>query len=250
MPANTLAELITDTFQGLGFPPPEYAATEDAARAVVHASALVKQVTGFSSQNLNFKHALLRPNSRDVSIASVGDVAVPGWIERRLGGLNTTDDNWVYIRGCNLSEIEEARRRGVPRCAFYVEDEQLCVRFSYDPDGEEHRLWYSPESWIATTLNGIVVGVSTTPSAFWPLVVGLAQLILIPTMRIRAAMDKENPASKELISAWGKMEETLAKLVGPVPNWADRLKHYAHSARGGSRGRRRRPVLSRGFSWR
>lgn len=245
MSASTLAELITDVFQGLGFPPPEYAATEDAARAVVQASALVKQVTGFSSQNLNFKQVVIQPNARDVVVSGVGDIAVPAWIERHLGG--AADDNWKRVDGCNLSEIENARLRSAARCAFYVEDEQLHVRFSYDPEGEDHRLWYSPQTWIATTLNAPIMGTSTTPSEFWPLITGLAQLILIPSMRIRAAMDKQNPPSKELISAWGKMEETLVALVGPVPNWADRLRHYAHSARGGSHGRRRRPVLSRGF---
>lgn len=220
---------------------------EDAARAVIHASALVKQVTGFSNQNLNFKHVPLRPNSRDVSLASAEDIAVPAWIERRLGAGRSTNDSWSYLRVCNLSELEDARQRGAARCAFYAEDEQLRVRFSYDPGGDEHRLWYSPQTWIATTLNASIMGASTTPTGFWPLIVGLAQLILIPQMRVRAAMDKENPAGKDLISAWNKMEESLRGLVGPVPSWADRLKHYAYGARGGSRGLRRKPVLSRRF---
>lgn len=248
MPANTLAELITDTLQGLGFPPKEYCEVEDGARAVIHASALIKQVTGFSSQNLNFKHIPFRPSTRDVSVAGAGDIAVPAWVERRLGlALNTTDDSWGYVRVCNLSEVEEARLRGAARCAFYVEDGALRIKFSYDPAGDEHRLWYSPQTWIATTLNSPIMGSATTPAEFWPLIVGLAQLILIPQIRVRAAMDKENPPSKQLLDAWEKLEDRLIRLVGPVPNWADRLKHYAHSARGGSRGRRRKPVLSRGF---
>lgn len=247
MSANTLAELITDVLQGLGFPSKQYCEIEDAARAVVHASALVKQTTGFSSQNLNFKSTVLRPTARDIAVAGVGDIAVPAWIERRLSAVNSTDDSWSHIRVCNLSELESARQTGAARCAFYVEDEQLHVKFSYDPDGEDHRLWYSPQTWIATTLNSSIMGSATTPSQFFPLITGLAQLILIPQMRVRAAMDKENPAGKDLVSAWDKMEQSIALLVGPVPNWADRLKHYAYSARGGSRGRRRRPVLSRGL---
>lgn len=213
----------------------------------MHASALVKQTTGFSSQNLNFKSTILRPTTRDVIVAGVGDIAIPAWIERRSGEVNTTDDFWSYIRVCNLSELEDSRQRAAARCAFYVEDEQLHVKFSYEPNGEDHRLWYSPQSWVATTLNSSIMGSSTTPSEFWPLITSLAQLILIPSMRVRAEMDKKNPPSKGLISAWDKMEESLALLVGPVSNWADRLKHYAHSSRGGSKGRRRRPVLSRGF---
>lgn len=229
-------------------PPKEYAEVEDAARAVVNASALIKQTTGFSSQNLNFKHARLTPNARDVSLQAVAaDIAIPAWVERRLGETRTSDDFWSYVRVCNLSELEDARQRGAARCAFYVEDETLRVKFSYDPEGEEHRLWYSPETWVATMLTGTVTGVSTIPGQFWPLVTGLAQLILIPQMRIRAAMDKQNPPNRVLLDAWDKMEVTLVALVGAVPNWADRLRHYAHGTRGGSRGRRRRPILSRGL---
>lgn len=247
MSANTLAELTTDVLQGLGFPPKSYVEIEDSCRAVVHASALIKQVTGFSSQNLSFKHVRLNPNSRDVSLQGAGDIAVPAWIERKLGDARTSEDYWQYVKVCNLANLEDARQRGASRCAFYVEDEILRVKFSYDPTGEEHRLWYSPQTWVATTLNSVVTGLSTTPGEFWPMVVGLAQLILIPTMRIRATMDKANPPSNQLLDAWDKMEQTLDALVGPVPSWADRLKHYAHSSRGGSRGRRRKPVLARGF---
>lgn len=253
MPLNTFAQLITDVMQGLGFPPKNWLEVEDVARAVTQALQLTKQVTTFSNQNLDLRHYDWDPSSRDESLLGAPDISVPAWVERQIS--TSTDDYWQFVPTCNLAVLEEARTRGEYRCAFYVDQGQLRIRFSYKPEDQayqSHRLWFDPAPWIAQTFNDIALDTSGTaiPANFAPLISGMAEINCISTMRIRAAMDKESPPSTSLISAWNDREKLLMAVVGPIPTWADRLNHFAHGARGARRGQRRRNVLRRlGSSW-
>lgn len=250
MPCATLAQLITETLAGIGFPAKELCETEDAARAVTHSLALAKQVTTFSSQNLDFRKYEWTPASRDESLLGAPDISVPAWAERQISV--GTDDYWKFVPTCNLATLEEARTRGEFRCAFYVENGQLRIRFSYNPQDlayPGHRLYYDPNPWLAETFNDTALDSQSTalPANFFPMISGMAELELIPTMRIRAAMNTENPASEQLIAAWVAREQYL---VGKVALWRDRFQHFAYGSRGERRGVRRRNVLRRGgASW-
>lgn len=249
MALNTFAQLITDTLQGLGFPPKEWLEVEDAARAVTQALQLTKQVTTFSSQNLDLRHYDWEPSSRDESLLGAPDISVPAWVERQI----STNDDWRFVPTCNLADLEDARMRGEYRCAFYVELGQLRIRFSYNSEDQayqSHRLWYDPAPWLAESLNDLALDTQTTgiPSNFAPLISGMAEINCISTMKIRAAMNTENPASAALIAAWDGREKLLLMIVGAMPTWADRLKHFAYGARGERKGVRRRNVLRRGGS--
>lgn len=231
---------------GLGDPPKELCEVEDAARAVIQSLALVKQVTSFSGQNLALRKYEWEPSSREESLVAAPDISVPAWVERQVG---LDPDYWQYVPTCNLAVLEESRLTGAPRCAFFTEDGQLMIRFSYDPSTlsyPTHRLWFDPNVFIVEMFDDLALDSQTTavPGNFWPLISGFAEQILISTMRIRAAMNKENPASKDLISAWDKREAFLVRTVGLLPTWADRLQHFAYGSRGARRGRRRRPILA------
>lgn len=249
MPCTTLAQLITETLAGIGFPPKEFCAVEDAARAVTHSLALAKQVTTFSSQNLDFRKYEWSPSSRDESLLGAPDISVPAWVERQI---STTDDYWAFVPTCNLTTLEESRSRGEFRCAFYVEQGQLRIRFSYNPQDlsyPDHRLWFDPNPWLAETLNDTALDSQATalPSNFFPMIAGMAELELIPTIRIRAAQNTENPASEQLIAAWIARESYLKVKVAA---WRDRFQHFAYGARGARRGQRRRNILRcGGASW-
>lgn len=120
----------------------------------------------------------------------------------------------------------------------------MWITFSYDPRDysyRTHRLWYSPDPTLAEAFNDTAMGMDLSNN-FFPLVSGMAELELIPTMRIRAAMDKNS--SKELVSAWDKRADYLAVKVA---EWTDRFKHFAYSERGNRRGGRRRTILPRGL---
>lgn len=248
MPCTTLAQLITETLAGIGFPAKEFCEIEDAARAVTHSLAFAKQVTTFSSQNLDFRKYEWSPSSRDESLLGASDISVPAWVERQI----STDDFWKFVPTCNLATLEESRTRGEFRCAFDVEQGQLRIRFSYDPRDlayPSHRLYYDPNPWLAETLNDTALDSQATglPANFYPMISGMAELELIPTMRIRAAMNTENPASQQLVVAWTAREFYLQSKVAA---WRDRFQHYAYGSRGARRGQRRRNVLSRGgASW-
>lgn len=235
--------------QGLGFPDKSILEVEDAARAVTQALQLTKQVTVFSGQNLDFRKYEWSPASRDESLLGVPDISVPAWVERQIA--IGTDDYWDFVPTCNLAVLEDARLRGDFRCAFYTEQGQLRIRFSYDPSilsYPAHRLYFDPTPWIAETFNDLALDTQGTaiPANFAPLISGMAEINCISTMRIRAEMNKDNPPSVGLLKAWDAREKLLLMTVGPMPTWADRLKHFAYGSRGARRGRRRRPILARG----
>lgn len=245
MACTTLAQLITETLLGLGNPPKEFVEVEDGAKAVIHALALLKQHSTLSSQNLNLQKYEWEPSSRSEMLVGAQGIAMPAWVERKWSNnTNPSQDYWVDVRVCNLAELESSRLRGeYGRCAFHADEGQIWITFSYDPldySYRTHRLWYSPDPVLAEAFNDTALGLDLSPN-FFPLVSGMAELELIPTMRIRAAMSKTS--SKELVSAWDKRELYLASKVA---EWSDRFKHFVFSERGNRKGGRRRTILPRG----
>ena len=249
MAADTFAKLITESLQGLGFPPKELVEIEDGARAVIHALSLLQQHVGFSSQNLNLNSYEWEPASRDEVLTGVPDLAIPAWVERQwTTNANSDQDFWQDVRVCNLAELESARVRGEwNRCAFYISEGQMRIKFSYVPtDYSErtHRLWYSPNVFLAEAFNDTALDALATsvPANFFPLVSGMAELELIPTMRIRAAMSKQE--NKDLVSALNSRESYLEKKTAV---WSDRFWHHVYAERGNRKGGRRRNILPRGM---
>lgn len=226
---------------GLGDPPKELCEIEDAARAVIQSLALVKQVTSFSGQNLALRKYEWEPSSREESLVAAPDISVPAWVERQVG---LDPDYWQYVPTCNLAVLEESRLTGAPRCAFFTEDGQLMIRFSYDPSTlsyPTHRLWFDPSPWLAEMFDDTALDTqgSAIPSNFFPMISGMAELELLPTIMIRAAMNENG--NKQLVAAW---QARQTYLIGKVAAWRDRLNHFAYGSRGARRGRRRRPILA------
>ena len=244
MTCNTLAQLITETLMGVGMPRKEICEIEDAARAVTHSLALLNQHTTFSAQNLDLRSYEWEPQTRDEVLSGASDVAVPAWIERRRNiNSDESDDTWAYVPTCELAVLESARERNLARCAFYIKDGQMHVKFSYNPRDyafPTHRLWYSANVNIAASLNDTALDTQATglSANFFPMVSGMAELELISTMRIKQAMEKPNP---DLVEAWGKRETYL---TGKVSAWKDRFMHFTYGERV-RRGRRRQNVLGR-----
>lgn len=233
---------------GLGSPSKEFCEVEEAARAVIHSLALLKQHSTLSAQNLNLVKFEWQPQSRtEVLTPQIPNLAIPAWVERKWSSTtNPSQDYWVDVRVCNLAELESSRLRGEwGRCSFRIQDEQLWITFSYAPQDysfRTHRIWYSPNVDLAAEFNSPALLGLNLSANFFPLVTGMAELELIPTMRIRAAMSKNS--SKELVSAWDKREEYLASKVA---EWTDRFKHFAYGERGNRKGGRRRTILPRGM---
>lgn len=231
---------------GLGIDTPKaYMEVEDVARAVQHSLGLAKQFSTFSSQNLNLRHYDWTPASRDESLLGAPDIAVPAWVERQA---DDSIDYWQFVPTCNLATLEEARMRGEFRCAFYVENAQLRIKFSYPwalatPTYTQHRLWYDPNPLDVETFNDLALDAQATalPANLAPMISGMAELEMLSTMMIRGAMANP-PASKELIAAWGHREQYL---TGKVALWKDRFNHFVFGSRGARRGFRRRSILAR-----
>ncbi len=238
---DELANLISDAWQGLGYLDKPLLETDDLARAVIHSLGLVKQSTDFSSQNLALQSYPFTPSGRDTTLSGAADLAVPAWLERQIG--TEPDDYWRMVQVVSLNGLESARIRGESRCAFYATGGMIHVKLSYNPSDfgySQHRLWYSANPFLASTLTDIALDAQVTaiPANFWPLISGLAELEVIPTILINLAQAKEkNP---ELADALKERQGYLAVKIGNVPNWGDRLSHWVNGARGQSGGRRRR----------
>lgn len=240
MQCATLAQLVTDTLDGLGNPSVQYVHTETAARAVVHSIALLKQSATFSRQNLDVQTYEWDAASREEQLLAL-DAALPLWVERKVD-----TDYWQFVPTCNLSVLEDARLRSEFRCAFFNSDGILKVRFSYEPTDlayATHRLRYCGSVFMVDALNDTVLNAQGTgiPENFWPLLTGLAELELIPTMKIKAA--QEDIVNLHLINAWTDRQEYL---VSKVAVWRREYQKWTNGERGSIRGRRRRPILVRG----
>lgn len=246
MACDTLAKITNDAFQGLGAPSKDLFEVEDGVRAVIHSLALLKQHTTYSPQNLELTSYEWEPALRTELITFIPETTfLPAWVQRKWSSsTEASRDYWHDVRVCNLSEVESARTRGEwNRCAFHVSEGQMYLTFSYNPadfSPSTHRLWYSPDVRLVEAFNDVVFGQSLNQN-FFPLLSGMAELELIPTMRIRMAQQKE--PNEILMKAWDKRESYLQE---KVRIWTDRFRHATYGERGNRKGGRRRTILPRG----
>lgn len=246
MVCNTLAMLVTDTLQPLGFPDKTVLEVEDTCRAVVHSLALLEQHSTYSPLNLALNHIDFIPQTRDFALDNAVGIVVPAWVERQWVNSPTPFDYWHYVPVCNLADLESSRLRGQDRCSFYVEDGQMRIKLSYQPLENllwTYRLWYTVSPFGVEALNDTALDAQLTsiPQNFFPLVSGMAELEVIPTMMIRAAQLPE--PNKALMEAW---QARQVYLTAKVAEWSERFKMWAYGNRGARRGRRRRTILRAG----
>lgn len=232
---DTLAKLVSDLMAGLGLPPEEWLPAEEAVRACTASLLFAEQSLTQSNQNQIISKKTFTPSAREHSLTDVQ--GVPVWCERQVG--TAADPVWRYIPAVNLASIDEAAERGDDRCAFFSENEQLRVRFSYLPSGsQEHRLRYDPNPLLEQTVNDPL----RVPAGFYPLYAARAKRIVIPVMLAYAAKDPENEPTEFQLLAWQTALEEAERTLG---EWKPLWEQHRLGSRGSARGRRRRPVLAR-----
>lgn len=232
---NTLAHLVTDLLEALGFPPAEYLAPEDAVRAVRRSLAFYDLDLGQSNQNqVVSKTGEFSFSTREKSLTTVA--GVPLWLEEKVGA--SPNEGWHFVPASNLAAVEDAWERGEGRCAFYNGEKQaLVVRLSYLPSpSTAFRVWYDPDPSLEVTLADPLL----LPPSFYPMFTARAVLDAVPVMLLNAAKCAENPPSPLTLTAWdiagNRAEQVLADYR---PNW----KQHKLGSRGAARGRNRRRVL-------
>lgn len=237
---DTQAQLTTDVLQGLGFPPEEYLSVEDAYRAVTNSLAFYLQILAQSNQNQVIRHVTFTPTSRDVVVNQQGvPGSSPAWVERQVG--NIPNETFEFVPTCNLNALEDARLRGEARCAFYSEQNQLHIRFSYNPQNlsyRTHRLWFDPSPQLANALNDP----HGMPANFYPMVSARAIARCVPLMLIKSAQLQEDgkEVNKQLIAGW-EMAANVANTE--MKDFENRYKRHVFESKGSERGRMRRNVL-------
>jgi hypothetical protein len=236
---DTQAQLTTDVLQGLGFPAEEYLSVEDAYRAVTNALAFYLQILAQSNQNQIIRRVPFTPSSRDV-VMNQQDVpgSSPAWVERQIG--DVPNETFEYVPVCNINALDDARARGEARCAFYSEQGQLHIRFSYNPQNlsyRKHYLWYDPAPLLANALNDP----HGMPANFYPMASARAITRCVPIMLIKSAqMQEEGEVNPQLIAGW---EAAAGVAHDEMKDFENRYKHHVFESKGSERGRMRRNVL-------
>lgn len=246
MAFSTLANLISDTFIGLGSPPIDWISPEEVCREVLRATGLDTQILSQSSENQIISHCTFTPSQREFIVSNAINFGVPAWLERQV--YSGQYAAWQYIAFVNLAVVDDCYMRGdATKAAIYGENSSLKIRLSYNPQTmpyRQHRLWFDPNPLLAQTLTSTAVGTlyNGIPEAYSPMVSGQAIMALIPLMETKAAMS-ENKPGETLVNAWAKLLKSTEKSVAM---WQDRYRHYVFGSKGGQRGRRRENIIARG----
>lgn len=233
---DTLAKLISDVLAALGYPPSFWLEAEDVARACVKSLAFFDISLTQSNQNQVIAKKEFTPASREVSLTDVR--GVPLWVERKEG--TEPNEVWVYVPAANLATVEEARERGEARVAFFAENNQLKVRFSYNPSdygNRPHRLRYDPDPNLEYTPETAIA----LPAKFYQMYSARAVLDALQMLEINAANSEDKPTEAHYV-AWSRTATRQREILDEMrPLW----NQHRLGSRGGARGRNRRPVLAR-----
>ena len=242
---TTLANLISDSYVGLGSPPVDYLSAEDICREVYRALGYYTQILSQSSENQVIAHCEFTPNKREWTISNAINLGVPAWIERQV--YTGQYAVWQFVPLVNLAMVDDNLQRGVFSAGIYGEGGQLKIRFSYFPQTlpyRVHRLWFDPNPLMAQTLTGTADGTlfNGVPEAYSPMITGRAVKRLIPLMMSKASMSESKPDA-ELLTSWKTL---LVSAADDVREWEQRYSHLVFGSRGAARSRRRRNILSKG----
>ena len=245
MALQSLSQIVSDVFMGLGKPPVDWLDPEQITREVLRVTGLDTQILSQSSENQIIQNCVFTPSRREWTISNAISLGVPAWMEREVWSGQYAA--WQFIPLVNLAMVDDNYMRGVMSCAIYGQSGQLKVRFSYNPQTlpyRRHRLWYDPAPQLAQTLTAADVGTlfNGIPEAYAPMLSGQAIENLIPLMMSQAAMSEQKP-DESLIKAWGLL---LAQIKVTNREWKDRYSHFCYGSRGAARSRRRRNILSKG----
>lgn len=227
----------------VGNPPKDFCTMEDALRCLMHSLAYGQQSVFQSAQNLNLTSAEFIPQDRTWPLDNAGDMSIPLWMERFSG--TSPYETWFYIPAVNKSSIESSYIRGEQKCAFFTQDQQFYVTFSYNPqlyvgDQQRHRVWYSPNVLLpqVTADTALDSSVTSIPENLAPYFICKAGLRLLALMQTKAAMLKEPPTV--LMKAW---ESLALSMENDAVQWSPLFNQFVFGERGSRRGRRRRPIL-------
>lgn len=230
---DSLALLQTEVESALGDLDRKFLTPEDVTAAAIEALALRGLQAAQSEYGRVSKHVEFYPASRDAPVNKASDMAVPSYVERRVG--HAPNEEWVIVHATHPSALSETEAY---RSAWYKDASGYRLQLNYDPTGIWHRLWFYTDPKFAQLL-GDPLGL---PTRFGFLFTHDTILNVISRVVNRSA---QLPESEQLNMGQLKALEVAASHSNAkVAQW-EVMWESEKDADKAPRGRNRRPVLGR-----
>jgi hypothetical protein len=249
MAADTLAQVFSLTFYGLGAP--KNLDLNSVKRAVHEEAAFYWTDLIQSDQNQVTKvSASIRFDLNTVlySLESLTDMVMPDWVEVQIGSDIVQD--WRLVPVVNRDSLPSFRDRGELVCSFYSELNSTTnlivtqIEFSF-PFGngsasDNFRVWYDPT--ISLTNNPDRP--TGLPNEYNYMLACRARIKLIPECIALAIQDaKENKTDKFILEAEINNWDTKLKTEAvDAARWDAKWKFFKNASRTSQGGGKKRPI--------
>lgn len=249
MPADTLAQVFSLTFYGLGAP--KNLDLNSVKRAVHEEAAFYWTDLIQSDQNQVTKVSAAIPlqlNTVLYSLDSLTDLVMPDWVEVQVG--SDTVQDWRLVPVVNRDSLPSFRDRSELVCSFFSDLNSNSntlvtqIEFSF-PVGnggtnDNFRVWYDPT--ISLTNNPDRP--TGLPNEYNYMLACRARIKLIPECISLAIQDaKENKTDKFILEAEINSWDTKLKLeAADAARWDAKWKFFKNASRTSQGGGRKRPI--------
>lgn len=217
---DTVAEILSSSYIGLGKPEPELLTESELAQIVFERLNYYYQKARASDQNLIVRvteEFTLAAGSDEKDITALVEadgftISEPLWVERKLLDYSGNDPVWVNVPIINTDTISDRRLEFIVAASFYgAVPQQITMKLSVYGDEvvipyNKFRVWYAPGNVFGdTTAQQIIV-----PDNVSALVMVDTKIQAFGQMQVEAAkyVDKR-PELKNRMIAWDRMTAQL-----------------------------------------
>lgn len=237
---DTCAHIVFDVMQDFALPR-EILNTEQVMKGLAQSLALRGLARQQSEEGRQTKVISVSLSSR-IAPLNQPDIAIPLYIERRMGFEPYT--TWQWIAPTKKDTVEECRVRGDLRSAFWKDDPTGLwqVTLTYDPTGWMHQLNYYTDPAVAAMLGDPL----PLPTRFAFMFKYDTIINIIPGILMRnGLLDEKDQLNSTALSAINAMlahaQNELTKEQGYNELWT--VENNKDKA---TRGRMMRPLIGRG----
>lgn len=210
---DTVAEILSSAYVGLGKPEPELITESELAQIVFERLNYYYQKARASDQNLIVRvtpefSLSSASDEKDITALVESDghtISEPLWVERKLLSYSGNNPVWVNVPIVNTDTISDRRLEWIVAASFYgATPQQITMKLSVY--GDEVQVPYN--SWRVFYAPGNVFGDTTNQDIIVP--DNVSALVLVDTK----------------IQAFGQMQVEAAKYVDKRPELANRMKAW------------------------
>lgn len=210
---DTVAEILSSSYIGLGKPEPELITESELAQVVFERLNYYYQKARSSDQNLIVRVTqpfTIAAGSDEKDITALVEaegysISEPLWVERKLMDYSSNNPVWVNVPIINTDTISDRRQEWLVAASFYGDTpRQITMKLSVYGDELQlpfnyWRVWYAPGNVFSSDINQTIV----IPE-------NVSALVMIDTK----------------IQAFGQMQVEAAKYIDKRPELAARMKAW------------------------